>query len=34
MSVKEEKISIAAVNAIHPYEEPVINAIPPIDMGL
>ena len=28
MSVKEEKISIAAVNAIHPYKEPVINAIP------
>ena len=28
MIIKEEKKSIAAVNAILPYEEPVINAIP------
>lgn len=34
MSVKEEKKSIAAVNAIHPYKEPVINAIPPVDVGV
>ena len=34
MSVKAEKKSIAAVNAIHPYEEPVINTIPPVDVGV
>ena len=34
MSVKKEKKSIAAINAILPYEEPVINAIPPVDMGV
>lgn len=34
MSVKEEKKSIAAVNAIHPFKEPVINAIPPVDVGV
>ena len=34
MSLKEEKKSIAAVNAILPYEEPVVNAIPPVDMGV
>ena len=34
MSVKEEKKSITALNAIHPYEEPVFNAIPPVDVGV
>ena len=33
MSVKEEKKSITALNAIHPYVEPVINTIPPVDVG-
>ena len=34
MSVKKEKKSIAAINAILPYEEPVIYAIPPVDVGV
>ena len=34
MIIKEEKKSIAAINAILPYEEPVVNAIPPVDMGV
>ena len=34
MIVKKEKKSIAAVNAIHPYEEPVINAVPPVNVGV
>ena len=34
MIIKEEKKSIAAINAIRPYEEPVVNAIPPVDMGV
>ena len=34
MSLKEEKKAIAAINAILPYEEPVVNAIPPVDMGV
>ena len=34
MSVKKEKKSIAAINAILPYEEAVVNAIPPVDMGV
>ena len=34
MSVKKEKKSIAAINAILPYEEPVVNAIPLVGVGV
>ena len=34
MKLKEEKKSIAAVKTIHPYEEPVIDAIPLVGVGV
>ena len=34
MIIKEEKKSIAAINAILPYEEPVVNAIPLLGVGV
>ena len=34
MSLKEEKKAIAAINAILPYEEPVVNAIPLVGVGV
>ena len=34
MSLKEEKKAIAAINAILPYEEPVVNAIPLLGVGV
>ncbi len=33
MSLEEEKTTIAAGNIVHLSEEPVINAIPPVDVG-
>ena len=34
MSLEEEKATIAAGTIVHPYEEPVFNAIPPVDVGV
>ena len=36
VTIKAERLreTVAAVKAVHPYEEPVINAIPLIDVGL
>ena len=36
VTIRAEKLSetIAAVKAVHPYEEPVINAVPLIGIGL
>ncbi len=34
MSLEEEKATIAAGKIVQLYEEPVINAIPPVDVGV
>ena len=34
ISAEKLKETVAAVKAVHPYEEPVINAIPLIGIGL
>ena len=34
MSLEEEKTTIAAGKIVHLYEEPVINTIPLVDVGV
>ena len=36
VTIRAEKLdeTVAMIKAVHPYEEPVINAIPPVDMGV